>query len=328
MILQNFLVVFSTMVALLAPRKTYGTPCIPLEGRTAIVVGQDYYSILNYTSTFGENPFGVMSYTALRSTTGNLAGLAKPVDYGSGIEWAQGLVKKYNSSSLQLGLWLVGQVEDVAEGLLNREITRLGTYLSSIAPTPVYLRIGYEFDSEENSYDVDSYIEAFQTIVNSFRAMGVTNVAFVWHSSGQAPRDGLQSSAWYPGDAFVDWCGVSIFLQPYDCQIADKCPMPFADDLATFCKARGKPVMVAESTPYGGIVQSSGDQSNEAGYKGASWSRWFVPVLAFINKHDVRMWCYINCNWDSLPMWQIKHAPGEMWGDSRIEGEFSVSASL
>lgn len=31
------------------------------------------------------------------------------------------------------------------------------------------------------------------------------------------------------------------------------------------------------------------------------------------------MWCYINCNWDSFPMWQRNHAPGVYWGDTRIE---------
>jgi hypothetical protein len=25
-------------------------------------------------------------------------------------------------------------------------------------------------------------------------------------------------------------------------------------------------------------------------------------VLAFIERHNVEMWCYINCNWDALPM--------------------------
>ena len=76
-----------------------------------------------------------MSYTALRSDTGDLAGLADPVDYGSGTEWASGLIDTYNSSALQLGLWLVGACEDVAEGLLNKEVKLLATYLASLSPT-------------------------------------------------------------------------------------------------------------------------------------------------------------------------------------------------
>ena len=40
-----------------------GTPCIPIEGKTALFIGQDYYSIVNYTEALGGNLLGVMSYT-------------------------------------------------------------------------------------------------------------------------------------------------------------------------------------------------------------------------------------------------------------------------
>jgi hypothetical protein len=128
---------------------------------------------------------------------------------------------KYNSTSLQLGLWLVGACEDVVEGRLNKEIKGLATFISSIYPTMVYLRyiyihtytrfyicmyiflyiyvyvciyiyvyiytfihthtykyvymhiythrIGYEFDSPENNYDVQSYKDAFIYIVSTIR---------------------------------------------------------------------------------------------------------------------------------------------------------------
>ena len=39
--------------------------------------------------------------------------------------------------------------------------------------------------------------------------------------------------------------------------------MPYAEDVASFCKERQKPLMIAESTPFGGIVV--GDVENEAG---------------------------------------------------------------
>jgi hypothetical protein len=64
------------------------TPCIPIEGKTALIIGQDYNSINNYTTALNV-PFGLMSYTALRSDNGHLAGLSHPIDYGSGIEWAK-----------------------------------------------------------------------------------------------------------------------------------------------------------------------------------------------------------------------------------------------
>jgi hypothetical protein len=61
---------------------------------------------------------------------------------------------------------------------------------------------------------------------------------------------------WFPGVDYVDWCGVSLFQQPYDCPpgALDNCSMPFADAFATYCSGLGLPVMIAESTPFGGAA--------------------------------------------------------------------------
>ena len=41
--------------------------------------------------------------------------------------------------------------------------------------------------------------------------------------------------------------------------------MQYADELALFCKIKKKPIMIAESTPFGGIKQGAGQGGNEAG---------------------------------------------------------------
>ena len=56
--------------------------------------------------------------------------------------------------------------------------------------------------------------------------------------------------------------------------------------------------MIAESTPFGGIV---------------SWSEWFQPTLDLIQKYDISMFSYINCNWEAQPMW---HTVG--FGETRL----------
>jgi hypothetical protein len=88
-------------------------PCLPIAGKTAVMIGQDYNSILNYTrafTTLHPYPFGLMSYTTVKNERGILTGLQNPIDYGAGIEWMKGLVTKYPSSSIQLGLYLVNQL--------------------------------------------------------------------------------------------------------------------------------------------------------------------------------------------------------------------------
>ena len=304
-------------------------PCVPSSGHTALVIGQDYYSILNYTSAVGFPPFGVMSYTALSSPTGSLTGLKKPIDYGSGIEWTQGLADMYPDAIIQIGLYLVDCEDDVINGKLDDKIESLAKYLSSL-DTAIYLRIGYEFDSSSNHYKPESYINMFRYIVTKFRLLKVKNTAFVWHASGFQPRDSMPLLFWYPGDEYVDWCGISLFQQPYDCSTEFLCTFPYVDDLISLCKGKNIPIMIAESTPFGGIIdinfnnnnnnnEKDGKFVNKAGYWGNSWNRWFSVVMDYINKHDIRMWSYINSDWDSMPMWKKEHAPGIYWGDSRVE---------
>lgn len=309
------------LILSIAISNTVGSPCIPSVGKTALVIGQDYDSINSYSITLGHEPFGVMSYTALNSSTGKVQGLDLAIDYGSGTEWAAGSLRAHPGSSLQLGLWLVDSCESIVTGELDREIFNLGKFILNVR-VPVYLRIGYEFDLQGNRYTPEQYVMAFHYIVDTFRAREIKNVAFVWHSWGGLPRDNIPFQLWFPGKTYVDWCGISLFEQPYECDpFEPDCTLPHIDAMANFCRDLNIPMMIAESTPFGGIVNGSGGAGgNEAGYRGDSWTRWFIPVLGIIEKYDIRMWSYINCDWDALPMWAVNHAPGVHWGDSRIEG--------
>ena len=64
---SSMTIVFSLICLICLPcactERTVGSPCIPMEVKTALIIGQDYFSILNYTAVLGGNPFGVMSYT-------------------------------------------------------------------------------------------------------------------------------------------------------------------------------------------------------------------------------------------------------------------------
>ena len=298
--------------------------CIPKEGKTGIIIGQDYDSIRNYTMNMKNNhkPYGLMSYTALANDYGELTGTKEPIDYGSGIQWTDGLSYEYPDSTIQLGLWLVGQCHKIRAGLYDHQINELARYIEK-SNSNYILRIGYEFDSFENNYPVTDYIFAYRRIVNHFRKLNIENIVFVWHASGFKPRDGLEYEDWFPGASYVDLCGVSFFQQPYDCQIPMECRMIYPEQLASFCKSQNIPVMIAESTPFGGIIDeitAANDPyaKNDAGYSGSTWNRWFVPIIAYIERHNVRIWSYINCNWNQQPMWRKNHSPGVLWGDTRL----------
>jgi hypothetical protein len=118
-----------------------------------------YYSTLSLSHF---RPAAAMVYTDIQ----NLRGLDQPVDYGSGIEYATGLVEALGGSSgnndrekdltknnkqrsfgLQIGLWLNGTqgCQDIVSGALQENIDSFLQYLVQDIPDTIqiFLRVGY-----------------------------------------------------------------------------------------------------------------------------------------------------------------------------------------
>ena len=205
----------------------------------------------------------------------------------------------FENMALAIGLQYVGHEERVADGTHDKFIDSLGGFLKSLGKRPVFLRIAYEFDGDPwNHYKREPTLRAYKRIVDRLRAAGVTNTAYVWQStgfiSGQEHLEG-----WYPGDDYVDWCGVSFFNRWKEIEMFE------------FARKKGKPVFIAEATPtisdyhgklYGDTKETQLDnpvQVEEA------WEKWFLPFFNTIeeNKDVVKAVHYINCHWDSHPMW-------------------------
>ena len=119
----------------------------------------------------------------------------------------------------------------------------------------------------KDHYDAPKYKAAFRRIVDRIRGdttvsnnsprstsstsghSGARNVAFVWHATAFEPRDKMRIEDWFPGASYVDWCGISVFQQPYDCleEFTFEGCMEYAQSMAAFCKQKGIPLMIAES---------------------------------------------------------------------------------
>jgi hypothetical protein len=88
------------------------------------------------------------------------------------------------------------------------------------------------------------YIAAWKHIVDIFRAVGATNVKWVWAPGHKAYAKG-QWRLFYPGNDYVDWVGVDYYNK-------DNLPVSFASDpgILAFYDATasfGKPLIVAET---------------------------------------------------------------------------------
>jgi hypothetical protein len=113
----------------------------------------------------------------------------------------------------------------------------------------------------------------------------------VWHSAAYATYPGHPLEAWYPGDDAVDWLAVSRFAwpRPEDDAIAAAA----RDRVAAFTREHRKPLMIAEAAPK---VRFQADAPR-------AWADWHARVFAWIERNDVKAYCYINQDWNALPQW-------------------------
>jgi len=313
------------LVALLLLSNALGQLCEPRSHATYLAIGQDLQSISMYSKRY-RNPAAIMSYTNLSS----LNGLTTPVDYGSGIEFAEGGVESFdNKIGLQLAVDLGGDegCTKIVNGTMDDRIALLVEFLRDTSASRVFLRLGYEFDNPQfNYHNPKLFKSAFVRISkaiseDSFLQNYTQNkkVLTVYHSFGQLNAGrfggdkGRELDAYFPGDEWVDWVGVSLFKAPFP-WLNNKNPPTtspesfyYASVVASFSKNHKKPFMIAESSPWGGVAKKI------TFHGGSIWDNWYEPVLEFIEAHNVQLWSYISSDWDSFKMWKDVG-----FGDSRL----------
>jgi uncharacterized protein (TIGR03437 family) len=279
------------------PRTDYGAL---LEPRGVIVhgAGQDPGAFARYQTALPANvqPLGSMEYISLR---------------GLRPDWADSLrdqlwrePARFVIPQIGLSMTVDGQpsqvYEDrVAAGEFDTEIGHLITGLRRLA-TPVYLRIGYEFNGASwNGYRPTPFKAAYRRIAERIRAAAGLEIALVWCSAIDGTRNNIME--FYPGDDVVDWFAIDIFSANH---FADPDTAKFVADAAQ----RRKPVMLGETTPRG-----IGAQRPE------NWGQWFEPFFTWMrNTPQVKHFNYINWDWADAAV--RNNQPGwANWGDARIE---------
>ena len=310
----------------------------PKDKKALLIIGQDMGSVNGYKNS-GKFPEigGITQYTNIY----DLAGLKTTTNYGSGDMCLQCAINQNPNSTLSIGLWMVedndGQGQDhpngmldIVNGVFDAQINQLGQFALDNANTPIYLRIGYEFDGSWNHYDAGRYKNAYRYMVDKWRAMGVNNMAYVWQSAAWGDDSPSAINNWYPGDNYVDYVGGSFFF--YD----ENYNGDNLKYLLDFARNKKKPVMMAEvSAQYYEFDQNTYHWvNNGASLQGVSmtpqeiWNQFFVDqLLPFVYQNDdvIRIVAYINCDWQSQPQWKFPDAGNGFWGDTRIEVNSYIS---
>lgn len=119
---------------------------------------------------------------------------------------------------------------------------------------PVFVRLDWEMNADFYpdwnlpGVTPPMYVAAWQHVYDIFQKDGATNAAFVWCPNlWNGPGD-LSASAWYPGDAYVDWTGVDAYPQSASESFIQTGPGGL-DDTVKFAVQHDKPLMVAEWAP-------------------------------------------------------------------------------
>ncbi|WP_051620516.1 stalk domain-containing protein [Paenibacillus sp. UNC451MF] len=127
---------------------------------------------------------------------------------------------------------------------------------------PIFLRYASEMNGNWVVWhgDPQKYIEKFK-LVHDVMAEEAPNVAMVW-SPGDVPAYSMD--AYYPGDEYVDWVGVSLYTEPYEngdpkqANMQATSPIERLDYLYKTYSER-KPLMISETavSHYAHIPQES-----------------------------------------------------------------------
>lgn len=313
----------------------------PPNGQRLMFVGQDMNSVNGYKNSGAfQTPAGVTTYindgnTALRSTT----------DWGAGPLNAVQTASENPNSCISIGYYMVNQTNAIASGQRDNQIRDLANYISEVN-RPVFLRIGYEFDGAWNAYNQTSYINAFKRIVDIIRqnANAAKWLVTVWQACTSPFDDNIDGGrenigAYYPGDNYVDWVGLSWFLLPNETsQVGGTISNQsfLANELVSFGRSHGKPIMIAESAAQGYQLDINNNCNISQSWDGAAaqgcvtktatqiWNEWYVPFFSFIYANsDIRAVAYINANWDVQSLWAPPYNSG-YWGDTRLETNATI----
>ena len=343
----------------------------PNEDKTLFFIGQDIDTVNTYAYDVGSQFAGVTAYIAPDGT-----GVYSRFNDANGPLDLQSYLAGYPDKALSIGLWMVGKEELIAA----EDADTLDTYFNVLneiksANRPVFLRLGYEVDGYWNHYEPEDFVTMWRLTHDWLEQNEADNVTLVWQLAGycRTDADGAPSQfsgiggntylfedydAWWPGDEYVDWTGLSYFAQLRNCmQPADNLnhlgglPMEFGtltdvndeneslalENIMAYLESKDKPIMVAESAPkfyststleYLPWTDTSSADLLETVTAKDIWDQWYEGYFEFLeeHRHSIRAVAYINAHWNSMSGWAC--LPGSCvqgyWGDSRVQAQDAI----
>lgn len=314
----------ATLVASAAPAASFA----PANGKL-FLVGQSNRAAWDNWTTIGQEPNGGSVYYELKTAAFNTGKNAVPIH-----KTFADLVTSKSNKFLQVGIsWKdnppgwngdnavkeqasKNATQALANGTYLNLFDNLINYINSRQGTKFLLRLDYEVSSAFHCTDAscNSYKGAFNSIAAYIRGrLAANNVAFVYH-----PVRG-EFAQLYPGDANVDWIGLSVFNHELCMPIYhvnstlyngtpgsgfdvanNKCkgyilqtvngntnaaPYSFDHDMnvlemVKFSKDHGKPMIYSESSPMNFVAGQNGN-GTDSDSLAATWANRYFSLMNY-----------------------------------------------
>lgn len=195
----------------------------------------------------------------------------------------------------------LARLKEIASGARDKQIDGQALALKALA-TPVFFRFTWEFDIRYlGPAAVKVHKAAWRRVHKRFKALGATNVAFVWCPSWLAFGNG-RAAAFYPGDTYVDWIGVDGYARSPDYRTFYQL---FASASGFALKHR-KPLMVCET----GVHRLSHQQNAKSSTSQSTWIDGLRSDLSRGRFSNVKALLYFHVDGDNHPLpnqWRLNH---------------------
>jgi hypothetical protein len=168
-------------------------------------------------------------------------------------------------------------VAAIADGHSNAYITQVAQEIRALN-LPVAISFGHEFNGwwypwGTTSTTAAQFVAAWQLIHRLFAAAQATNVIWIWNPNVISAEPQLPLDAWYPGDSYVDWVGITGYFGSTGPDTFDGVYGPTMQEIRGFTS---KPFLIAETSVQTGPDSTTAAQSLVSGVSQQS------DVLGFI----------------------------------------------
>lgn len=156
----------------------------------------------------------------------------------------------------------------------------------------VYLNLAPEFNGDWSPWspavgedDEDDFVEMWRRFHDIFEDLGIDERFVQWIWTVDNTTRGVDREACYPGDDYVDWCGIHGYnwaswtgwQQP---------PDVYDESIAFLEGLTDKPIAITEF--------ASSSETNTGDHDPAMKDEWLTDAYAYLREHDVRMSLYFD----------------------------------